>query len=143
MSPGAGHVAQVAAEGREAAAVASHLDAVHPHRRVMIHRLEVQQRASPGPCHRDGHFAPIPDGFQEVVVADARELRFRAEGHEDAVAQLALQQAALEAAVPLVKLELPFAVEAEPVAAHELGTRIFTAGYLRHFNLLGALKALH
>ena len=67
------HAVQVAGEGREPAAVAPHLDPVHPHGGVVVDRLEVQQHAPARPGGGNGHAAAVPHGVEKVVVLDARE----------------------------------------------------------------------
>ena len=65
-----GDLAQVGAERREAATVPDHLDAVHPHGRVVVDRLEVEYGVLAGPLGRDRHGRPVPNGFEEVDVLD-------------------------------------------------------------------------
>ena len=119
---------QVAGDRREAAAMARHLDAVDPDGRVVIHRLEMEQHVPARPLRRDRDCASIPDGVHPVGVADAGEGRLRAEGYDDALGKLALGQAAFQAAVARIDLELPFTVQAQPIVAHELRTGVFRAG---------------
>ncbi len=123
-----GEIAEVGGEGGEAAAVADHLGAVHPDRRVVVDGAEVQQHPAARPRGGRGESAPVPDGLQEVGVADAGECGLGGEGHEDLAAEFAVEESAFEAAVPLVGLELPGPVQVEPVATDELRSRVLRAG---------------
>src|SRR5204863_6004664 len=81
-----------------------------------------------GPLGRDGDLAPVPHRRHKVGVVDARKFRLRAERHRDRAGQLVLDQAALQAAVAAVDLELPFAIQAQPIWPSELRARVFGAG---------------
>ena len=103
-------------------------DAIDPDRAVIIDGLEMQQNFLAGPLGRNRRLAPIPDGIVIIVVFDARQFGFGAEGHGDRVVQRAVEQAAVDAAVALINLEAPLTVEAEPVVADKLRPGIFAAG---------------
>ena len=60
-------------------------------------------------------------------MVDAGERRFRAERDGDSLGEVAVEQTPLQTAVAAVDLELPVAIEIEPVGAGELRTRIFGA----------------
>ena len=97
----------------------------------------------PCPLRRDPCLAAIPDGVVIIMVFDARELRFRAERHGDAAVELALAQAAVDAAVALVDFKTPFAVEAEPVLADELRARVLITRDIAHIVLpKGSINAV-
>ncbi len=129
VPPGARDVAEVGGERGEAATMARHLGAVRPDRRVVVDRSEVQQDPAPGPVGRQGEDAPVPDGLEEVGVADAGQLGLGREGDEDLPVQVTGEETAFETAVPPVGLELPEAVHVEPVATDELRSRVLRAGY--------------
>ena len=119
-----GGVAQVAGEAREAAAVASDFLAVHPHGRLIVNRLEMQQDFTVVPFGGDGDFAPVPHRFHEIDVLDARQLGFGAERNDDAVLQAFLAETALLACIRIVYLKLPFAIQVHPFLADKLGARV-------------------
>jgi len=119
-------------ERREAAAVAGDLHAVDPDRGVVVAGLEVEEDARLVPARGDRDLAAVPGGVEEVGVLDARELRLRAERHDDARGQFAIQQAAVNAAVAGVDFKLPLAVEAEPFRTDELRAGVFGTGRRMH-----------
>ncbi len=93
-------------------------------RRVVVDRLEVKQYELAGPVVRYLHFASIPDGIQVVLIADARKLRLRTEGHRNRVGERSIEEPAFESAVRRIDLELPLAIETQPLIADELGSRV-------------------
>src|SRR5690606_13239927 len=97
-------------------------------RGVVVDRLEVQQDAPAGPCRGDADGAPVPDRLHEVGVAHAGQLRLRAEGDGDGAGEPGAGEPALQAAVAAVDLELPGAVEAQPLGPGELRARVLGAG---------------
>ena len=96
---GLGDTAQVAGEGRKAAAMAPDFHAVDPHGRIVIDRLEVQQHAPPGPVGRDRHLAPVPDGVRKSRFSMPDRRDSGQKGTWMRSAQVAFEQAALQAAV--------------------------------------------
>jgi len=64
------------------------------------------------------------------MVLDAGQARLRAKGHHDFVVQVTLQQAAMDAAVALVNLKLPDAIQTQPLLTGKLRAWIFTARYI-------------
>ena len=126
----AGDLGEVGGEGGEAAAVAGDLDAVRPDGRVLVHRLEAEDRAQALPVRGDGEGAAVPDGLEEVAVADPGGRGLGREGHRDLVLERAAQQAALPARVAAVDLELPGPVEVQPGGALQLGARVLGAGHV-------------
>lgn len=121
---GLGDLAEVGAERREPTAVPHHLDVVHPHGRVVVHRLEVQYGVLAGPVGRDRDGRPVPDGLHEVDVLDPGQLRLRRERHGDPLRELSLPDPALETGVRPVDLELPLAVQIHPLRTNELRARV-------------------
>ncbi len=124
---------QVGRERGEPAAVPHDLRPVDPHRRVVVDRAEVQQDvrvvADGGPLRGDGDLAAVPDGFEEVGVLDAGELRLGRERDDDLALERALDEAALETGVARVDLELPGAVEVQPTVAGHLRAGVLGARY--------------
>ena len=102
---------EFAAERRESAAMPPDLDAIDPNCAVVVDRLKMKQDMLSRPIRRDLHLPAIPNSVVIIGVADAGQIRFRAEGHSDPVVEVALQQAAVDATVALVNLKLPFAIE--------------------------------
>ena len=128
------HAVQVTSKWREPAAMAPYFDAVDPHRGVVVDGLEMQQDAAARPLRRNGHVAAIPDGVKVVVVLDSRQPGLRAKGHGDGAVQLALQEPPVDPAISLIDLELPLAVEAQPMRAHKLRAGILVTR-CRHYAL--------
>jgi len=81
----AGDFRQCHGKRRPPAPVAHHFLAVHPDRRIIIHRSEVQQDVSPLPLLRRLDRPAIPDGRHEIHMADARKRRLGAERDRDLV----------------------------------------------------------
>jgi hypothetical protein len=129
-SPGPGDAREVGGERGEPAPVTGHLNAVHPHRRVMVDGLEVQQHPLAGPDWRKRDRAAVPDRLEEVGSLHARALGLGRERHHDCSRQRTVAQAPFEPRIALVDLELPFAVERPPVRADELRARMLGAGQL-------------
>jgi hypothetical protein len=102
----------------------SHFDAVDPDGRIVFHRLETEYDLASCPFVGNGDGAPIPDGIHEIGVLDARELRLRAKWDHNAVFELALVQAACKSTVATVGLELPLAVETQPIGTDKLRTGV-------------------
>src|SRR6266545_3630165 len=121
---GPGDFAQVRAERREPAAVPHHLDAVDPHRRVVVDGLEVQYGVLALPLGRDRDGRPIPDGFQEVDVLDPRQLRLRRKRYDDPLRQLTIPHPTLEPGVRPIDLEPPLPIQVQPLRPNKLRTRI-------------------
>ena len=94
---------------------------------VVVDRLEVQQDPPAQPIGRNLDRAAIPHDVHEIHVPDPRERRLGAERHGNRAAELPFEQAAVQPAVPMVDLELPRPVQAQPVVAHELRTRVLRA----------------
>ena len=126
----AGHLREIGGEGGEAAAMTGDLHAVGPDGRVLVDGLEAQDRAQPVPVGGDRDGAAVPDGLEEVAVADAGGLGLGGEGHRDLVIEGAIQQSALTPGVASVDLELPGAVEVQPGGALQLGARVLGARHL-------------
>jgi hypothetical protein len=105
---------------------------VHPHSRVLIDRLEMQQQPSTKPPGRDPCRASIPDRFHEVPLADTRQLRLRAERHHDLARQPPFEKPALKSVIRSIDLELPDAVQTQPLLADELRPRILRLRNLCH-----------
>jgi hypothetical protein len=121
----------VTAKGREPTPVAANLYPVDPDGGVIVDGLKMEQYPTPCPVTRDPHKAAIPDGVQEVGVAQTGKLGLGAERDEDMIGQLPPEEAAGEATIASIDLELPLSIETEPVPPHELGTRVFGTRYLR------------
>ena len=119
---------EVGGEGGEAAAVPADLDAVDPDGGVVVDRAEVQQQPPVRPRHRHLDGAGVPDGLQEVGAPDAGCGRLGRERHRDPLGELPVQQSPLQAAVALIDLELPPAVEVHPLRAHALRARMLGTG---------------
>src|SRR6185295_17631962 len=79
----------------------------------------------PSPEGGDEDAAAVPHRLVAIGVADARELRLGTERHRDARLQGTLEQATADAAVAGIELELPLAVEVQPILADELRAGIF------------------
>ena len=124
------HGGEIGGEGGEAAAVTGHLHAVRPHRGVLVHGLEAQDRAHALPVRGDGDAAAVPDGIEVIAVPDPGGLGLRGEGDGDRLRELTLEQAALPAGVALVDLELPGAVQAQPGGALQLGAGVLGPGHI-------------
>ena len=72
----------------------------------------------------------VPDGRDEVGVADAGEATFRAEGYGNAARQSGriFWPAFFFTGEAKVKVEVPFAVEIQPAVTDKLGAGVFGAG---------------
>ncbi len=119
---------EVAAERRESAAVPPDLYTIDPNCAVVVDRLKMKQDMLSRPIRRDLHLPAIPNSIVIIGVADAGQIRFRAKGNDDLAVQVAFEHAAVDTTITLINLELPLAIQAEPIFADKLWTRIFVTG---------------
>jgi hypothetical protein len=103
------------------------LDPIDPDGRVLVDSLEVQYGVLPRPVGRDRHGRPVPDRLEEVDVLDPGQLRLRRERYDDPLRQLAIPDPALETRIGPIDLELPLAVQVQPLRPNELRTRVLRA----------------
>ena len=109
--------------------------AIDPDSAVVVHRLKVQQDALAGPFGGNRHRAAVPNRVVIIVVFDAGQFGFRAEGHSDCVVEFAIEQASVDTTIALIDFELPFAVYTKPIVTDELRTRVLAAGDIGHIKL--------
>ena len=105
------------------ALVGTDLLAIDIHGGQIVHSADVQHHTSLDLLGSQGNAALIPDGIHEILVFHAGQLTFGAEGDVDDLGQLngRIVHAAGFAAVAVVDLELPGAVQIHPVVTPELG----------------------
>ncbi len=117
-------------EGRVTAFMLAAEPAVGPHRGAVIDGAEVQQDAAAFPFIGQQEHAAIPDIGVEAWVADAAFGAFEAKRHQDRLAEIlgAVGPIVLDSNVFVVELELPGAVQVQPLFALKLGLRVFRAG---------------
>ena len=122
--------ADVEGERRACAIVRAHFMAVDEDMCLVVGGTEVQANLATSPLRRDANLSLIPHGRNEVGVADARQLAFRTERHGNLTLQAGdILPAAFMARQSEVEVEVPSAVQAQPVSPLELRTGIFTAWY--------------
>ncbi len=85
-------------------------------------------RHSPGISNSREYQIDLMDG----LVVDATELALVRKWDPNAERELqAVEPAFGDAAIVIVKCELPFAVKIQPLGANEMGTRVFRARYVQ------------
>jgi hypothetical protein len=66
----------------------------------------------------------------EIRVANAAQQALRAKRHDDAFFERAIEEATREAAIAGIAFELPFTIQAKPIGALELWSRMFRTGQI-------------
>lgn len=111
-------------EWRVAAAVNPHGFSVYKNLRRVISRLKIEQCALTF-MRMDGKCPSVPAGADKILVSNAGQLAFGAEGNVDPAFQFFfVGQAALSAGAAEIKFKVPLAAEICPVLTDKLGTRI-------------------
>ena len=126
-------VGDVECERRHTAAVPPDLVAVHPHARLVVHGAEVEPEPARLPRVGNGEAAPVPDDLVGGRVADAAQPALRAVRDQDRPreAACAAEPAFGEAAIGLVEIELPRAVQRLPLGPHAVRARMLGPGHVR------------
>ena len=137
-------VRHVEREAGVAAAMMSGGLAVDPDERLIIDGPEIQQHPAALPLARHTERAPVPDHVVKARVADPAQLRLEGVGHQNALRErpAAGEPALAKPGVLVVELELPPAIQGEPVGPHEIRPGMLGAGnrlYRRWRGLTGGL----
>lgn len=119
----------------------AHHNAVNPHRGAVIHRAKVQQNLLVAPVVRNANSAAVPNAGVKREIPDATQRRFEGVGDEDSVLEYtgAPVPSLLESPVVIVELEIPKAIQIQPLLTDKLGAGIFGA---RDFGAEHSLLAL-
>ena len=105
--------------------------AVHPDDGGVIHGFEVQEHVSAAPVGGNVEESRVPNDFVHALVVNPRQLALIGKGHVDAVAQALVLPSGQETLPGVVKVKLPFTVEAQPFGTDELRPRIFGSRVFR------------
>ena len=119
-------------ERNVSALMVSGLFTVDPNLGAVVHRTKMEKNPFPPPATRRPKAAPVPHDIVKVRLPDAAQFALKSERHDDSLRKppLTAIPALAEAGIGVVPLELPLAVQIQPVCAHELGTGIFRPGYI-------------